>query len=140
VPVELAHIVPWAKVQEHTFENIIALCPTCHARFDNGDIDLKSMQQYKANLAIVTGRYGELERRVLDIFAGSPGDARIQLGVDSRVYLMYLLQDGLLREVRGGPQVLILGQPQVYTYTITPAGRQFVDQLRNAQPVEPDRR
>ncbi|WP_261562884.1 tetratricopeptide repeat protein [Frankia tisae] len=48
---EIAHIVPWEKVREHTFENLIALCPNCHTRFDKGDIDRRSMQQYKANLS-----------------------------------------------------------------------------------------
>ncbi|MEQ1849935.1 MAG: HNH endonuclease signature motif containing protein [Candidatus Peribacteraceae bacterium] len=47
---EIAHIIPWAKVTEHQFENLIALCPNCHTRFDNGEIDKKSMMQYKANL------------------------------------------------------------------------------------------
>ena len=27
---EIAHILPWAKVKEHKFENLIALCPNCH--------------------------------------------------------------------------------------------------------------
>ena len=39
---EIAHIEPWAKVNEHCFENLIALCPTCHTRFDKGEIDKKS--------------------------------------------------------------------------------------------------
>ncbi|MFF2144447.1 HNH endonuclease [Kitasatospora sp. NPDC058190] len=51
-PVEIAHIVPWAKVRTHEFKNLIALCPTCHARFDDprGAIDRTAMRQYKANL------------------------------------------------------------------------------------------
>jgi hypothetical protein len=48
IPVEIAHIEPWAKVQTHEFHNLIALCPTCHTRFDNGNIDRKSMLIYKA--------------------------------------------------------------------------------------------
>ena len=39
-PVEIAHIVPWEQIQEHTFDNLIALCPTCHTRYDKGEIDL----------------------------------------------------------------------------------------------------
>ena len=51
-PVEIAHIVPWATVRKHEFKNLIALCPTCHTRFDDphGPIDRKAMKQYKANL------------------------------------------------------------------------------------------
>ncbi|MGW3787570.1 HNH endonuclease [Micromonospora chokoriensis] len=50
VPVELAHITSWSKVREHSFDNLIALCPTCHARFDRGDIDRKAMLTYKGLL------------------------------------------------------------------------------------------
>jgi hypothetical protein len=49
--VDVHHIVPWAKVQEHTFENLIALCPNCHRRAERGDIDRKSLRLYKARLA-----------------------------------------------------------------------------------------
>lgn len=50
IPVELAHIVPWAKVREHTFENMIVLCPNCHARLDRGEIDRLSMLECKDRL------------------------------------------------------------------------------------------
>ena len=44
VPVELAHIIPWSRCKAHTFDNLIALCPTCHTRYDHGEIDRKSMR------------------------------------------------------------------------------------------------
>jgi hypothetical protein len=51
-PVEIAHIDPWEKVREHKFENLIALCPTCHDRYDKKrDIDRKAMLMYKQQLA-----------------------------------------------------------------------------------------
>ncbi|HKQ08164.1 MAG TPA: HNH endonuclease signature motif containing protein [Blastocatellia bacterium] len=53
IPVEIAHIVPWARVKAHTFDNLIALCPTCHTRYDNGEIDRRAMLQYKANLSVL---------------------------------------------------------------------------------------
>lgn len=49
--IEIAHIRPWAQVKRHEFENLIALCPTCHTFFDRGHIDRASMLQYKANLS-----------------------------------------------------------------------------------------
>ncbi|MYX08867.1 hypothetical protein GTW98_19010 [Streptomyces sp. SID8375] len=61
----MAHITPWAKVREHRFENLIALCPTCHTRFDNGAIDRRAMLQYKANLGLLNSRYTEIERQLL---------------------------------------------------------------------------
>ena len=49
-PVELAHIVPWSRTRKHDFANMIALCPNCHTRFDNGEIDRTAMFLYKAAL------------------------------------------------------------------------------------------
>lgn len=49
--IDMAHIQPWAEVERHEFENLIALCPTCHRLFDRGHIDRLSMLQYKANLS-----------------------------------------------------------------------------------------
>lgn len=68
-PVEIAHIVPWAKVRRHEMINLIALCPTCHTRYDRGEIDRKAMQKYKQNLSLMQGLYSSLERRVLEHFA-----------------------------------------------------------------------
>ncbi|WP_416962978.1 HNH endonuclease [Streptomyces sp. Agncl-13] len=68
-PVELAHITPWSKVNEHTFDNLIALCPTCHTRFDRGEMDRKSMLQYKQNLEVLNGRYTDVERQILKLYA-----------------------------------------------------------------------
>ncbi|WP_405659729.1 HNH endonuclease [Streptomyces sp. RK9] len=67
-PVELAHITPWVKVKEHSFGNLIALCPTCHTRFDCGEIDRRSMLQYKENLEIMNGRYTDIEQQLLRTF------------------------------------------------------------------------
>lgn len=50
-PVELAHISPWSRVRSHAFDNMIALCPNCHTRFDRGDIDQLAMRHYKAALS-----------------------------------------------------------------------------------------
>lgn len=51
VDVDVHHIVPWAQLPEHRFENLIALCPNCHRRAEKGDIDRKSLRLYKARLA-----------------------------------------------------------------------------------------
>ncbi|PPJ04091.1 hypothetical protein C5E51_26175 [Nocardia nova] len=44
---DLAHVVPWSLVREHTFDSMIVLRPTCHRRFDQGEIDRESMRQYE---------------------------------------------------------------------------------------------
>src|SRR4029078_721438 len=70
-PVELHHIRPWSEVKEHTFDNLIALCPPAHPRATRGEIDGKAMRIYKRNLAVVNSRYGDMEHRLIDYFAAN---------------------------------------------------------------------
>ena len=65
IQVEVHHIVPWATCREHTYHNLIALCPNCHSRADRGDIDRKSLQLYKSNLRFVHDKFSQLEIDVL---------------------------------------------------------------------------
>ena len=48
---DIHHIIPWETCKAHEYFNLIALCPICHRRAHNGEIDRKSLQQYKENLA-----------------------------------------------------------------------------------------
>lgn len=90
VPVQIAHIVPWAQVKEHAFENLIALCPTCHARYDDAkQIDRMAMFQYKANLALLNGRYSDLERRVLTVFVENPHLESVWIEKSLDILMMY---------------------------------------------------
>ncbi|WP_425302693.1 HNH endonuclease signature motif containing protein [Nocardia wallacei] len=96
-PVEVDHIVDWAKVRRHDFDNLIALCPTCHARKTKGDIDIQSMKQYKANLGVLTSRYGDLELRLLRSLAEwVPGIPRPMVS-DGMVWMVAdLRRDGVI--------------------------------------------
>ncbi|MCG5469686.1 HNH endonuclease [Micromonospora sp. LAH09] len=137
VPTELAHIDPWSKVQEHTFANIIALCPTCHSRYDQGQIDRQSMLQYKANLSVLNHRYGDLERRLLELFAAEPKTAVIQLPGGFGIMLSYLIQDALLVPVdMGGNRGYIMGMPAAECFGLTEKGREFVTRWAQARPVD----
>lgn len=62
---EIAHIEPYSKVKEHVYDNLIALCPNCHTRFDNGEIDKQSMLIYKSKLIFLSDRYSSYELNVL---------------------------------------------------------------------------
>jgi len=110
-PVEIAHIVPWEKVQEHTFDNLIALCPTCHTRYDKGEIDRKSMLQYKSNLSILNGRYGDLEQRILRLFSQQPSANQIWLPGGLDILVMNLTIDCMLVDTNQNSGVLIAGVP-----------------------------
>jgi hypothetical protein len=45
--VDLHHIIPWHQCKEHSADNLIPLCPNCHRRADNGEIDRKALLIYK---------------------------------------------------------------------------------------------
>jgi hypothetical protein len=57
--VDLAHIEPWAKVHEHVFGNLLALCPNCHRRHHSGEIDVTSLLAYKARLGRIAQQGAE---------------------------------------------------------------------------------
>src|SRR5450830_1420091 len=40
---DIHHIVPWETCRKHEYSNLIALCPLCHRRVHNGDIDRKAL-------------------------------------------------------------------------------------------------
>lgn len=63
---EIAHIIQYKEVKKHEYENLIALCPNCHTRYDKGEIDRKSMLLYKKKLVFLSERYSKYELNVLD--------------------------------------------------------------------------
>src|SRR5258707_3569687 len=128
-PVEIAHIIPWETVQEHTFNNLIALCPNCHERYDKGhEIDRKAMVQYKANLSVINQRYGDLEKRVLEYFAEHPNEDCIWLPSSFEILLRYLLKDGLLVDAIGKGFSINISIRDTFSrkrYNLTPEGKEF---------------
>ncbi len=63
---EVAHIIPWSVCKEHKYENLIALCPNCHARSEKGEIDREALRMYKRILQRLTDRYERFELLVLN--------------------------------------------------------------------------
>ncbi|MEU2179718.1 HNH endonuclease signature motif containing protein [Streptomyces thermolilacinus] len=155
-PVELAHITPWAKVKAHTFDNLIALCPTCHTRFDRGEIDRKAVLQYKANLEVLNHRYTDIERQLLKAFvknwqrvrsyypSACIGDVGRFAGFGAlRVYadmwwtLANLLDDGII-EFRQEDHVEMRLQEErrnARVVLLTEKGRKFLAHWIAAQPI-----
>jgi len=97
-PVVLDHIDDWAKVRQHAFENLIALCPNCHQRKTSGEIDRQSMLQYKANLSVIGSRYTQLERQILELLGNRPSDRVVHLPAAASLLLYNLLRDDLIAE------------------------------------------
>lgn len=79
--VEIHHIIPWAKCKKHEYHNLIALCPNCHTRVHDGDIDRKSLIKYKVALVSAIRDLGnsafdhpivEVKRRIYSIDPTNP--------------------------------------------------------------------
>jgi hypothetical protein len=141
-PVEIAHIEPRkTDGSNDLFDNLIALCPTCHARYDKGEIDRLAMRQYKANLSVLNSRYGDFERRILQQFADAPEFNAIQIPGGLQILVKYLLEDGFVRmatpdEMVGRAQIIIGGTPAQEYVVLTPEGKEFIARWLRAEDVE----
>jgi hypothetical protein len=134
VPVEVHHID--GKRANHAFENLIALCPTCHTRADRGEIDRPSLRIYKANLGLISSRYGDLERRVLDMFVDDPTANLAHLPTELSVLMNYLVRDGIVERRLPANEVGVERFPSYRHYWLTETGRAFVERLAKGRPVE----
>lgn len=134
--VEIAHIEPWAKSKDNSFANLIALCPTCHSRYDQKkEIDLRSIQTYKRNLALLNYRYGEFERRFFDHCVRT-GKRSVMVGAGAELLLSRAVLDGLVRvlPLQSGRESLLtspIGEnvflPIYFMCELTENGKTFVD-------------
>lgn len=141
-PLEIDHIIPWAEVREHSFENLIVLCANHHGQKASGasprSLDRQALQAIKHNLARVNGRYGDIERRILDYFVERPDATSITLPEAMDILLMRLVSDALLDgpHPNGGIAIgdhRIVGKDR---YDLTAAGQDVVAHLREAQAIE----
>jgi len=140
---EIAHIVPWADTQDNSFENLIALCPNCHARFDQKkEIDRLAVKMYKHNLSILNNRYGEFERRLFEVLAKS-GERVFVLGVAGDLLVANAAKDGFFEdkhdpginfEVKsddGSSKIFAM----TYKYWVTDAGVEFIKRFANGDDI-----
>ena len=136
-PVEIAHIVPWETVKEHTFDNLIALCPNCHDRYDKKhEIDRKAMLQYKANLSIINYRYGDMERRILELFAEDPNARYVWIPGGLDILILYLIKDAMLIESGKDSGVYMSGIPSSKEYFLTDKGKEFIEKWVQAKVIQ----
>jgi hypothetical protein len=139
IPVDLHHIVPWATCQKHEFDNLIALCPTCHRRAKDSDIDRQSMKMYKHNLSIVNSRYGDYERRILQYLVDNYDEELINLPYDKNtdILLMFLIRDKLLLPLPDQRPITMSarGREKMW-YKLTQEGQQFISKWKVAEDIE----
>jgi hypothetical protein len=140
---EIAHIVPWAETHDNSFENLIALCPNCHTRFDQKkEIDRASIKMYKHNLGILNNRYGEFERRLFEVLAKS-GERVFVLGAAGDLLVANAVKDGFFedKKVEGmgfhvkGNNGFEKNFPMTFTYWVTDAGVEFIKRFASGQDI-----
>jgi len=80
--IDVHHIVPWETCRKHEYDNLIALCPICHRRAHKGEIDRKSLREYKSLLIAafrLPGASGfsspivEIKRQIFEEIDSAPG-------------------------------------------------------------------
>lgn len=146
---DLCNLEPWSKVKKHEVHNIIALCPSCHRLEQEGKIDRKSMEMYKANLEKLNSRYTMLERRLLDNWAsylkkfGTPVNSLVinEMPRSSEMLVKGLVDDGLVRlitdsERNASAKTGNCGTYLNELYTPTPEGWRYITRLVGAKDVD----
>ncbi len=129
--VEIAHIKPWNQVKKHEYENLIALCPNCHTRFDKGEIDTKSMKRYKAQLRFAIEKYSKFELDVLEALYVAPPNNAMPFIKHLLLLVKSVLDDGLIRLHETASGVLIGGVKANPDYiVITDKGRKYMEDFR----------
>ncbi|QJP72082.1 HNH endonuclease [Burkholderia glumae] len=140
---EIAHIVPWAETQDNSFENLIALCPNCHTRFDQKkELDRLSIKMYKHNLGILNNRYGEFERRLFEVLAKS-GERVFILGAAGDLLVSNAVKDGFFEDKKvEGMGFFVQGNngfeknfPMTFTYWVTDVGVEFIRRFADGNDI-----
>ena len=144
---QIHHIRDWAKTADHSFENLILLCAVCHDRATRGEIDRKAMLAYKSNLGLINGRYGDLERRVLERFVKDPELTEVIVDRANELSLQYLVEDGIIQYLGAADGAYIFSvdglDPNVddsahygpAKWGLTELGRTLVEHYRSAHRI-----
>jgi hypothetical protein len=128
---EIAHIIPYCEDQEYKYENLIALCPNCHARADRGEIDRKSLRMYKRIIQRLTDRYERFELTVLDeLRQGHP----VILAGNMTLLIKNLLDEELVKlDTIVGRMNFIMGNITANVQVVlTQKGKDFIEEWKNA--------
>lgn len=142
-PTEVAHIVPWSETHDNSFENLIALCPNCHARADQKkEIDRKALKRYKRNLGVLNHRYGEVERRLFAILAET-GGREFVLGAAGDVLVANAVKDGFFEDQHVDiTSVKVVGKngslklfPTTFAFHVTDDGVEFIKRFAEGKDI-----
>jgi hypothetical protein len=122
---ENAHIISWADSKEHSYENLIALCPNCHTMYDSGKIERAAIIAYKKKLLFLNEVYSRFELDVLDHLK-----THKRALIPGELLVKRLLEEGIVRHeekimIQGfGDGEDILG---IFSVVLTDKGKRLLD-------------
>ncbi len=94
----------------------------------------QAVRQYKLNLSLLNSRYSEFERRILELYGRRVLDgthsAFITLPKHSELFVLHLVQDGLLTDVA------LFDHPDHAQLGLTVSGLDYVRRMVGAKPVD----
>ena len=130
IEVEVHHIIPWEKCKNHSYNNLIALCPNCHSRADRGKIDRKSLKLYKHNLQFAHDKFSQLELDVLFDAHTRQSDQPMDWPPFMRILIKRILDAEYVQIARQKGSVFVAGMridpDHIY---ITDKGREFIENI-----------
>ena len=130
IEVQIHHIIPWAKRQEHKYPNLIALCPNCHRRADREEIDRKSLRLYKANLRFAHDKFSQLEIDVLFEANAWPPGKTMQWMPFMRLLIIRILDAGYVKLSQPARSVSVENMRiSPDDLSITDEGRKFIQEI-----------
>jgi len=149
---EIDHIQEWASVKRHEYFNLIVLCRNHHGMKVEGsnarELNATALRVIKQNQMELAGRYGDIERRVLEHFLRHPDERTIALPGDFDILLMHLLDDAVLEKDFQGDGSTVFqwtdyeNEPDVQNsvvvravYKLTDEGVATVSALRDARDI-----
>jgi hypothetical protein len=136
--IEIHHIVEVAKGGWSTRDNLLALCPNCHALHHQGTITQEAIRVYKGMLLALTRGF---DREAMDnlLFLTIP-DRPVYFSADGVLRFVSLMASGLVRTREGAPGMNPTGigaDPSRYTFVIelTEKGQRVVEAWKRGDPA-----
>ncbi|MFA5014195.1 MAG: HNH endonuclease signature motif containing protein [Actinomycetota bacterium] len=126
---EIAHIIPYSEVKSNEENNLIALCPNCHTRYDKGEIDRKSMMMYKRKITFLSDRYSKFELNVLDYLRKNK-----KVIVYGYTSVKNLIDDGLIKNAHTIVYFTYtdgIRENQEFVIVLTEQGKEFIEKWVN---------
>ena len=124
--IDIHHIVEVSEGGGNEQENLLPLCPTCHALFHRGEISRDSIYAWKAMLVSLSHAFDQATIDDL-LFLATPEAANLRVSGDGALKFSRLVAAGLATFslfMQNGPLLL-------YRVGLTPKGAQLVSTWRS---------